>query len=138
MAVGDTLMSAEKLEQVDRESRTREFSSLDAHWVSNRLRGAVSLHVHRQTPPALLLIHTYWLDFDAMLRVMPGATRGHRASEIRTIMTLVLIVASASTLVISGWNHRDILDRIIQPNTTDDVFGAPVGVRSMRPPGITG
>lgn len=117
----------EKLEQFDRESRTREFSSPVTHWVFIAFAVLVSLYhmyiAYFGAPPALL--HRS-LHVGAILMLCFAMYPAHKKASRQRIAPydLVLIVASASTFGYIWLNYRDILDRIVSPNTTDVVFGA--------------
>lgn len=117
----------EKLEQFDRESRTREFSSPVTHWVFIAFAVLVSLYhmyiAYFGAPPALLhrSLHVgaiLMLCF-AMYPAHKKASRGSIA-----IYDYLLIIASAATFVYIWLNYQDILDRIVSPNTADVLFAA--------------
>lgn len=117
----------EKLEQFDRESRTREFSSPVTHWIFIAFAVLVSLYhmyiAYFGAPPALL--HRS-LHVGAILMLCFAMYPAHKKASRQQIppYDLGLIVASASTFGYIWLNYRDILDRIVSPNTTDVVFGA--------------
>lgn len=117
----------EKLEQFDRESRTREFSSPVTHWIFIAFAVLVSLYhmyiAYFGAPPALL--HRS-LHVGAILMLCFAMYPAHKKASRQQIppYDLGLIVASASTFGYIWLNYRDILDRIVRPNTTDVVFGA--------------
>ncbi|QQU86306.1 TRAP transporter permease [Corynebacterium propinquum] len=117
----------EKLGQFDRESRTREFSSPVTHWIFIAFAVLVSLYhmyiAYFGAPPALL--HRS-LHVGAILMLCFAMYPAHKKASRQQIppYDLGLIVASASTFGYIWLNYRDILDRIVSPNTTDVVFGA--------------
>lgn len=117
----------EKLEQFDRESRTREFTSPVTHWIFIAFAVLVSLYhmyiAYFGAPPALL--HRS-LHVGAILMLCFAMYPAHKKASRQRIAPydLVLIVASASTFGYIWLNYQDILDRIVSPNTADVVFAA--------------
>lgn len=117
----------EKLEQFDRESRTREFTSPVTHWVFIAFAVLVSLYhmyiAYFGAPPALL--HRS-LHVGAILMLCFALYPAHKKASRGSIAIYdyLLIIASAATFVYIWLNYQDILDRIVSPNTADVLFAA--------------
>lgn len=116
-----------KLEQFDRESRTREFTSPVTHWIFIAFAVLVSLYhmyiAYFGAPPALL--HRS-LHVGAILMLCFALYPAHKKASRGSIAIYdyLLIIASAATFVYIWLNYQDILDRIVSPNTADVVFAA--------------
>ncbi|WP_448859929.1 TRAP transporter permease [Corynebacterium propinquum] len=123
----DTPDVDEKLEQFDRESRTRDFTSPVSHWAFITFAVLVSLYhmyiAYFGAPPALL--HRS-LHVGAILMLCFALYPAHKQASRGSIAVYdyVLIIASAATFVYIWLNYQDILDRIVSPNTTDVLFAA--------------
>ncbi|WP_454972496.1 TRAP transporter permease [Corynebacterium propinquum] len=117
----------EKLEQFDRESRTRDFTSPVTHWAFITFAVLVSLYhmyiAYFGAPPALL--HRS-LHVGAILMLCFALYPAHKQASRGSIAVYdhVLIIASAATFVYIWLNYQDILNRIVSPNTTDVLFAA--------------